>query len=30
LRSWRFYLAYCIAGFCSERTNVVQVTLAHA
>jgi cyclopropane-fatty-acyl-phospholipid synthase len=27
-RLWRFYLSYCEAGFRTERTNVVQVTLA--
>jgi cyclopropane-fatty-acyl-phospholipid synthase len=30
IRSWRFYLAYCIAGFRSGRTNVVQLEFAHA
>jgi cyclopropane-fatty-acyl-phospholipid synthase len=29
-RLWRFYLAYCEAGFRSERTNVIQLTLAKA
>ncbi len=29
-RLWRFYLAYCEAGFRSARTNVVQLTLAKA
>jgi cyclopropane-fatty-acyl-phospholipid synthase len=29
-RLWRFYLSYCEAGFRSERTNVVQLTLAKA
>ena len=24
IRKWRFYLAYCIAGFGSKRTDVVQ------
>ena len=27
IRKWRFYLAYCIAGFAVERTNVVQFEL---
>jgi cyclopropane-fatty-acyl-phospholipid synthase len=27
-RLWRFYLAYCEAGFRSRRTNVVQMALA--
>ncbi|HWA64029.1 MAG TPA: cyclopropane-fatty-acyl-phospholipid synthase family protein [Caulobacteraceae bacterium] len=26
-RLWRFYLSYCEAGFRTERTNVVQVSL---
>ena len=30
IRLWRFYLAACIAGFSSERTNVMQVQLKHA
>jgi cyclopropane-fatty-acyl-phospholipid synthase len=30
LRLWRFYLAYCEAGFRSGRTDVVQFDLAHA
>jgi len=25
---WKFYLSYCEAGFRTERTNVVQLTLA--
>jgi len=29
-RLWRFYLAYCEAGFRTERTSVVQLTLAKA
>ena len=29
-RLWRFYLAYCEAGFRSARTNVVQLALAKA
>ena len=29
-RLWRFYLSYCEAGFRSERTNVVQLSLAKA
>ena len=27
IRKWRFYLAYCMAGFASKRTDVVQFTL---
>jgi cyclopropane-fatty-acyl-phospholipid synthase len=27
---WRFYLAYCEAGFRSERTNVIQLGLSRA
>ena len=27
---WRFYLSYCEAGFRTERTNVVQLSLARA
>jgi cyclopropane-fatty-acyl-phospholipid synthase len=30
LRKWYFYLAYCIAGFVSKRTDVVQIELEHA
>lgn len=26
-RLWRFYLAYCEAGFRSGRTDVIQMTL---
>lgn len=29
-RLWRFYLAYCEAGFRSARTDVIQLTLARA
>lgn len=29
-RLWRFYLAACIAGFRTGRTNVMQVELSHA
>ena len=29
-RLWRFYLAYCEAGFRSERTDVIQLSLAKA
>ena len=29
-RLWRFYLAYCEAGFRTGRTNVIQVALAPA
>jgi len=28
VRCWRFYLAYCIAGFLSGTTDVAQYTLA--
>lgn len=27
IRKWRFYLAYCAAGFASQRTDVVQFQL---
>ena len=27
IRKWRFYLCYCIAGFNSKRTDVVQFEL---
>jgi cyclopropane-fatty-acyl-phospholipid synthase len=30
IRCWRFYLAYCAAGFASETTDVAQYTLAAA
>ncbi len=30
LRLWRYYLAYCAAGFHSNRIDVMHVTLAHA
>jgi cyclopropane-fatty-acyl-phospholipid synthase len=30
MRLWRFYLAACIAGFRTGRTNVMQVELSHA
>lgn len=30
IRLWRFYLAGCIAGFRTGRTNVMQVELCHA
>lgn len=30
IRLWRFYLAACIAGFKTERTNVMQVEVTHA
>ena len=30
IRCWRFYLAYCAAGFVSETTNVAQYTLIRA
>lgn len=29
IRKWQFYLAYCAAGFKTERTNVTQFTLKH-
>ncbi len=29
-RLWRFYLAYCEAGFRSRRTDVIQLTLGRA
>lgn len=29
VRKWQFYLAYCAAGFYSNRTDVVQYSLAH-
>ena len=29
-RLWRFYLAYCEAGFRSDRINVVQLALSRA
>ena len=30
IRVWRFYLAVCIAGFASGRTDVMQMELQHA
>ena len=30
IRLWRFYLAVCIAGFASGRTDVMQLELQHA
>jgi len=30
MRTWRFYLAYCEAGFRSRATDVVQTVLEHA
>ncbi len=30
IRKWRFYLAYCSAGFLSKRTGVIQYSLTHA
>ncbi len=30
VRLWRFYLAACIAGFRTGRTNVMQIELSHA
>ena len=30
IRLWRFYLAACIAGFQTGRTDVMQVELSHA
>ena len=29
-RMWRYYLAYCIAGFSTGRTDVLQAELVHA
>lgn len=29
IRSWRFYLNYCISGFLSKRTDVVQIEMMH-
>jgi len=29
IRRWRFYLAYCIAGFASGSTDVAQYTTPH-
>ena len=29
IRLWRFYLAACIAGFKTDRTDVIQVELSH-
>jgi len=29
IRKWRFYLAYCIAGFGTNQTDVVQFALEH-
>jgi cyclopropane-fatty-acyl-phospholipid synthase len=29
-RMWRYYLAYCIAGFATGRTDVLQAELVHA
>jgi cyclopropane-fatty-acyl-phospholipid synthase len=29
-RLWQFYLSYCEAGFATERTNVVQLSLSKA
>jgi cyclopropane-fatty-acyl-phospholipid synthase len=26
-RMWRFYLAYCEAGFRTERTDVIQLSV---
>ena len=30
LRNWQFYLGICAAAFNVERTDVVQVELAHS
>ena len=30
IRLWRFYLAACIAGFTTNRTDVMQIELSHA
>ena len=29
IRKWQFYLAYCAAGFASNRTDVIQYTMTH-
>jgi cyclopropane-fatty-acyl-phospholipid synthase len=29
MRTWRFYLAYCEAGFRARATDVVQALLVH-
>jgi cyclopropane-fatty-acyl-phospholipid synthase len=29
LRAWEFYLCYCIAGFESRQTNVMQIEITH-
>ena len=30
IRMWRFYFSFCIAGFASGRTDVMQIELQHA
>ena len=30
IRMWRFYLTFCIAGFVTGRTDVIQMELQHA
>ncbi len=30
IRKWQFYLAYCAAGFGTNRTDVIQYTLTHS
>jgi cyclopropane-fatty-acyl-phospholipid synthase len=30
MRTWRFYLAYCEAGFRAQATDVMQACLVHA
>ena len=30
IRKWQFYLAYCIAGFNTQRTDVAQYSLTHS
>ncbi len=30
IRMWRFYLTFCIAGFVTDRTDVIQLELRHA
>ena len=30
IRTWRFYLAYCEAGFRARATDVMQAVLVHA
>ncbi len=30
IRKWRFYMAYCMSGFATGRTDVVQFKMSHA